>query len=192
MSNFIRLDIMNKYSEPLVKEFQDIQLNCVMTFSGECYQDRSTNPSKMHRMYIKKLSDKYLLRCVWDYRNKSFMTDYCVTGEYNLCFSFYAPSHKSGIYFGSSVVIEKDNLRKFVSANFVNKKDVDMVQTVMETQVYFYVMDNDDLYPMKITFKKNRGGLIPMFAEIELSHDLCDEWYLTFAKSHYQYYHGAA
>ena len=175
---------------PLVTEFKDLSLNCAMTFTNENYQNRSSNPTLRNLMYIKKLPDKYLLKCAWDHRHQYNIREFSVNGECNLDFTFYANCSRLTYYLGASVVIEKDDLRNFISKNSFNKKDVDPIQIVMETKVYFYVMDNDDLYPMKITFKKSRGDLIPMFAEIEVPHDLCDKWYELFAKNHYQFHYG--
>ena len=181
--------MMKTQPVPLVKEFQDLSLQCSMSFTNEHYQYRSSNPTRSNCMCIRKLSDKYLLKCVWDYRHQYAIKEFPVTGEWNLEFSIFASTQKITSILGSSVVIEKDNLRNFILTNSFNKKDVDSLPIFMETEVYLN-MDNDDLYPMKITFKKNRGGLIPMFTEIELPCDLCDKWYELFAKHHYQSHYG--
>ena len=182
---------MEPKSTPLIKEFQDLILMCKFSFSNEQYQERPINPSKTIRMNIKKLPETYLLKCVYQHRHSQFVKNFSITGEYNLDFYIQVPTAKINTVFMESIVIEKNDLRKFVSKNTSGKKDVESPSPIiLETQAYIYAIDNDDLFPLRITFKKNKSSLIPVSAEIELPHRLCDEWYELCAKYYSQYTEG--
>jgi hypothetical protein len=173
-------------SEPncLVKGFEDLTFLLSTTFTNEQHQERASNPNYKINTDVIKTTNIYLMKCVWAYHSGPFVHDYLITGEYNLDFLIYCPTSKSSYTFATSVGIEKKILQELISKYPFNKKETNLNPVILETQGYIY--NREDSFSMKIKFKPERGGLVMMTMEIEMPHNICDEWYIRFAKYNYQ------
>lgn len=172
---------------PLVKNFQDVAFRCPMHFMNDQYQDRASLPTYICTATSIKINDTYIVKCKYPHYLQSFIKDYSITGEHNLEISVVALGCRlASAQLLSSVTIERDTLKDFVSKNSLGKKETNPDSVCFETQVFFAHILNDDLFPAKFTFKKNRNGLTPMYFEVELPCSVCDQWYEFFAKYDYQ------
>lgn len=178
---------MEHKPNPLVKNFQDVAFRIVIRFTNDSHQDRASLPTYGTTMISKKMNDSYVLQCKYPHRLQSFIKDYSITGEYNLEIMIGALGYGlTQLSFAYATIIEKDMLRDFVSKNSLGKKETNLDLVYLATDVFFSGIMNDDVFPAKITLKKNRGGLTPMYFEVELPCELCDQWYELFAKYDYQ------
>jgi hypothetical protein len=154
---------------------------------NEHHQKRASLPTYSSTTISTKINDTYIVKCKYPHQLQSFVKDYSITGEHNLEISLGALGcGLSSLVFASSVTIDRDVLKDFVSKNSLGKKEINPDPVYFETQLFFAHILNDDLFPAKFTFKKNRGGLTPMYFEIELPCSVCDQWYNFFAKYDYQ------
>lgn len=168
----------------LVKEFPDLSFLLTADLTNEQYREKSADPGYTYNMNVTKLENTYLLKTIWPHHDAWFGLHFLITGEYNLDFTISCNTCKSTYRLASSIIIEREILKDLVSSNSFNKKETNPALVVLETKAY--MPNYDELHMMKITFKPVRGGLVIISTELELPHDICDQWYVRFAKYEYQ------
>jgi hypothetical protein len=169
-------------TKPLVYNFSDLTFICSVSFMNDHYQERASNPSIARTMLVTNSNDNYIMESKFMIHDVKFVNDYAITGEYNISFTIGTQTRICSFSLVASVVVTKNILRHLIDGDG---------DPVLNTNAYFFnLIDDNDLFPMRIIFKRKRGYLIFSRIEINLPKNLCDDWYKLFAKYHSLRLHG--